>query len=91
MAAALGLFAYQSLDSIDGKQARRTGCASPLGELMDHGCDAISIIVVALAVSVTIQLGKEPVWMFFVCFSAALLFYCAHWQAYVSGTIKFGK
>ncbi len=39
------LFAYQSLDSIDGKQARRTGMAGPLGELFDHGCDAINTTV----------------------------------------------
>jgi phosphatidylglycerophosphate synthase len=39
---ALGLFLYQSLDAIDGKQARRTGSSSPLGELFDHGCDSVS-------------------------------------------------
>lgn len=39
---AIGLFIYQSLDAIDGKQARRTDSSSPLGELFDHGCDSIS-------------------------------------------------
>lgn len=39
---AVGLFVYQSLDAIDGKQARRTNSSTPLGELFDHGCDAIS-------------------------------------------------
>lgn len=39
---AFGLFIYQSLDAIDGKQARRTGTSSPLGELFDHGCDSLS-------------------------------------------------
>ncbi|TFY81458.1 hypothetical protein EWM64_g2549 [Hericium alpestre] len=34
---AAGLFMYQSLDAIDGKQARRTGMAGPLGEMFDHG------------------------------------------------------
>ncbi|RUP48453.1 choline ethanolaminephosphotransferase [Jimgerdemannia flammicorona] len=34
---ALGLWVYQSLDAIDGKQARRTGTSGPLGELFDHG------------------------------------------------------
>jgi phosphatidylglycerophosphate synthase len=33
----IGLFIYQSLDAIDGKQARRTGQSGPLGELFDHG------------------------------------------------------
>lgn len=31
------MFAYQSFDAIDGKQARRTGMAGPLGEMFDHG------------------------------------------------------
>lgn len=39
---AVGLFIYQSLDAIDGKQARRTGTSNPLGELFDHGCDSVS-------------------------------------------------
>ncbi len=33
----VGLFVYQTLDAIDGKQARRTGSSSPLGQLFDHG------------------------------------------------------
>ncbi|XP_076175435.1 choline/ethanolaminephosphotransferase 1 bbc isoform X5 [Ptiloglossa arizonensis] len=88
---ALGLFIYQSLDAIDGKQARRTGTSSPLGELFDHGCDSISTVFVALSACIAVQLGYYPTWMFFQCFCAMTLFYCAHWQTYVSGTLKFGK
>ncbi|XP_046429755.1 choline/ethanolaminephosphotransferase 1 isoform X5 [Neodiprion pinetum] len=88
---ALGLFVYQSLDAIDGKQARRTGTQSPLGELFDHGCDSISTVFVALSACIAVQLGYYPTWMFFQCFCAITLFYCAHWQTYVSGTLRFGK
>ncbi|XP_044593835.1 cholinephosphotransferase 1 isoform X3 [Cotesia glomerata] len=88
---ALGLFIYQSLDSIDGKQARRTGSSSPLGELFDHGCDSVSTVFVALSACIAVQLGHYPNWMFFQCFCAMTLFYCAHWQSYVSGSLKFGK
>ena len=35
---------YQTLDNMDGKQARRTGSGSALGLLFDHGCDAINSI-----------------------------------------------
>lgn len=101
---------YQSLDAIDGKQARRTGTSNPLGELFDHGCDSIStginkffwvvsclkvifylLVFVALSACVAVELGQYPTWMFFQCFCAIVLFYCAHWQTYVSGTMKFGK
>ncbi|XP_031569116.1 choline/ethanolaminephosphotransferase 1-like [Actinia tenebrosa] len=88
---AVGLFIYQSLDAIDGKQARRTNSSSPLGELMDHGCDTISMVVLSLAFCISVELGHNPQWMFFICFFAVFLFYCAHWQAYVSGVIKFGR
>ncbi|XP_014255455.1 cholinephosphotransferase 1 isoform X2 [Cimex lectularius] len=88
---ALGLFAYQSLDAIDGKQARRTGTSSPLGELFDHGCDSVSTVFVAISACIAVQLGAYPSWMFFQCFCAITLFYCAHWQAYVSGTLRFGR
>ncbi|KAF4524406.1 hypothetical protein B566_EDAN009322 [Ephemera danica] len=87
----LGLFIYQSLDAIDGKQARRTGTSSPLGELFDHGCDSISTVFVALSCCIAVQLGERPNWMLFQCFTAMTLFYVAHWQTYVSGTLKFGK
>lgn len=35
--AAWSIFIYQTLDAIDGKQARRTNSSSPLGQLFDHG------------------------------------------------------
>ncbi|EFX71419.1 hypothetical protein DAPPUDRAFT_60250 [Daphnia pulex] len=88
---AAGIFIYQTLDAIDGKQARRTNSSSPLGELFDHGCDSLSTVFVALAACVTVGLGTHPWWMFFQCFTGFALFYCAHWQTYVSGTLRFGK
>jgi ethanolaminephosphotransferase len=42
---AISIFIYQTLDAIDGKQARRTGTSSPLGQLFDHGCDAWSTVL----------------------------------------------
>lgn len=33
---AFGLWAYSTMDNIDGKQARRTGSSSPLGELFEY-------------------------------------------------------
>ncbi|XP_059059475.1 cholinephosphotransferase 1 isoform X1 [Achroia grisella] len=88
---ALGVFIYQSLDAIDGKQARRTGSQSPLGELFDHGCDSISTVFIALGACIAVKLGEYPTWMFFQCICAMTLFYCAHWQAYVTGTLKMGR
>ncbi|XP_069797374.1 choline/ethanolaminephosphotransferase 1-like isoform X2 [Narcine bancroftii] len=90
LACALGLFVYQTLDAIDGKQARRTHSSSPLGELFDHGCDSLSTVFVVLGICIAVQLGTNPEWMFFCCFAGVFMFYCAHWQTYVSGTLRFG-
>jgi len=42
---AASLFAYQTLDNMDGKQARKTGSSTPLGMIFDHSCDAINAII----------------------------------------------
>ncbi|CAF4272523.1 unnamed protein product, partial [Adineta steineri] len=86
----LGLFLYQSLDAIDGKQARRTNSSSPLGELFDHGCDSVSTVFVTVAFCCVLQLGVHPWVMFWCCMLSCVTFYCAHWQTYVSGKLKFG-
>ncbi|XP_047675736.1 cholinephosphotransferase 1 isoform X1 [Tachysurus fulvidraco] len=87
---ALGLFIYQSLDAIDGKQARRTNSSSALGELFDHGCDAVSTVFVAVGSCICAGIGAYPNWMFFCGFVGMFIFFCAHWQTYVSGTLRFG-
>merc|ERR1719490_681829 len=86
----LGLFFYQTLDAIDGKQARRTGTSSPLGELFDHGCDSLSTVFVSVGSCCALRMGEYPAWLLFQCLTASSLFYCAHWQTYVSGTLQFG-
>ena len=86
----LGLFVYQTLDAVDGKQARRTGSSSPLGELFDHGCDALSMVIVITGAAITLKLGQLPHWMVFLCITAVTMFYLTHWRAYVIGVVRFG-
>lgn len=88
---ALSVFIYQTLDACDGKQARRTQSQSQLGELFDHGCDSLSTIFIALIVAITCKLGTSPTLLFSQCVFAICLFYTAHWQTYVSGTLRFGR
>ena len=46
--AALLVFAYQTLDALDGIQARVTANASPIGSLWDHSCDNVAVVFVSL-------------------------------------------
>ncbi|PAA93344.1 hypothetical protein BOX15_Mlig015968g1 [Macrostomum lignano] len=88
--AAFALFVYQTLDALDGKQARRTGSANQLGELFDHGCDAANTLLVTLSLSVATGLGHTPKLMLVQCASSMTLFFVAHWIAYITGKIMFG-
>ncbi len=49
---------YYVFDQLDGKHARNTGQSSPLGLLMDHGCDAITTFLVTGALGTAIRLRK---------------------------------
>ena len=40
---------------MDGKQARKTGSSSPLGVLLDHGCDALTCMFQGLNMSIMLQ------------------------------------
>eukprot|EP01117_Protostelium_nocturnum_P016080 TRINITY_DN6303_c0_g1_i2.p1 TRINITY_DN6303_c0_g1~~TRINITY_DN6303_c0_g1_i2.p1 ORF type:complete len:379 (+),score=88.02 TRINITY_DN6303_c0_g1_i2:49-1185(+) len=83
------LFMYQTLDALDGKQARRTGSSSPLGELFDHGCDAISTTLIGLTVCATIQVGAG--WVAYgLMMVNYIAFYFAQWEEYHTGTLELG-
>ena len=88
---ALGFFIYQSLDAIDGKQARRTKSNTPLGELFDHGCDAISTFLAALSAICAIGIHDYPYTMLLFVLVVMTLVFCYHWQTYVCGTLHFKR
>ncbi|PWN93401.1 Choline/ethanolaminephosphotransferase [Acaromyces ingoldii] len=82
----LCLFAYQSLDSIDGKQARRTGMAGPLGELFDHGCDAINTTLECLLACAALNVGKSY-WSIAALVATLSNFYLTTWEEFHTGTL----
>ena len=91
LACAISLFIYQSLDAIDGKQARRTGTNNPLGEFFDHGCDAVSNLLLIPCSGGAIGLNEHPNLFISLIIFQMTIFYCYHWQSYVIGMLKFNK
>ncbi len=53
------IFLYQTFDGCDGKQARRTKSSSILGELFDHGCDAVTNIWIHLVLAHCMGFGLD--------------------------------
>jgi len=89
---AISLFVYQTLDAVDGKQARRTKSSSPLGELFDHGCDSLSTIFVSISVALTVGAAQnEPFYFAVFVVLCSYTFYCSHWVTYVTGSLHFGS
>lgn len=86
---AAGLWLYSTFDNVDGKQARRTGTSSPLGELFDHGCDAINCSFAAILQSTAVGLGhsKAAVMLYGI---AMLGFYLSTAEEYHTGVLYLG-
>lgn len=86
---ALLMFFYQTLDAIDGKQARRTGSSSPLGQLFDHGCDAICAIFHGLFLGSTTSSGNTFLSLILL-YIAIVPFYVSNWEQATTGFMRFG-
>lgn len=81
LAVALGIFLFQTLDAIDGKQARRTNSSSPLGQLFDHGCDAVSWTITNMSVCSFLNLGLS--------FNTALTIFASCGPYYITNLLEY--
>lgn len=75
---------YIILDYCDGKQARKLGLSSPLGLLVDHGCDACTTFFVSIAISSFLYLDNLYK-MFLVYFGISATFFFSTWEEYYIG------
>jgi len=84
----IAMLCYQTLDNMDGKQARRTKSSSPLGLLFDHGCDSFNSILGSA--NWICAMGVHPKELFqigVVAFAPMIAFYVATWEEYYTGTL----
>ena len=86
----LSTLAYLHLDCLDGKQARRTASASPLGQLFDHGCDALCVHVLLVGIAPTLDVGFVP-WSYGGQLAVAGPWLAAHWEEYHCGEMLYGN
>lgn len=79
------------IDGTDGKQARRTGSSSPLGELFDHGLDSWATLFLPVALF-SIFGRNEPYGITaFAMYGLLWLilgsFIISHWEKYNTGIL----
>lgn len=87
LAGAFTIFCAHQLDGIDGKQARRTNSGSPLGELLDHGCDSLIVSFMALGIFSCFGVSEStasPMELYFVFVIVLYAFYFSHWEKYTT-------
>lgn len=82
----ISILIYQTLDNMDGKQARKTKTSSPLGMLFDHGCDAINAGITAIPIGSVLGTGWS-VGIFFSLYCGFVPFYFQTWEEYYSGAM----
>jgi phosphatidylglycerophosphate synthase len=87
---AVFLFCYQTLDNLDGRQARRTGSSSALGQFFDHGCDAITGISELIKLGATFHFGRTTR-AFYLVFLIGFGFVITSWQEYVTDFFYLSK
>lgn len=78
-----------SFHTTKGTLLSSIGSANQLGELFDHGCDAISIYLVLMSGASAVGLADYP-WSLLV-FIVLLVHvnFVYHWQTYVCGSLHF--
>ena len=83
----ISLFAYMILDNLDGKQARRTNSSSPLGQLFDHGCDALNVTLSGMSTIATCQMKPGSIAMSLLFVHGHLLLFAATLEEYHTGAM----
>ncbi|KAI8048966.1 hypothetical protein BDF22DRAFT_700475 [Syncephalis plumigaleata] len=86
---AAGIWLYSTFDNVDGKQARRTGTSSPLGELFDHGCDALNCSLGGLVQAAGMGFGHSWYTVFVIVLTTTP-FYFSTWEEYHTGVLYLG-
>jgi ethanolaminephosphotransferase len=86
---AAGVWAYSTLDNIDGKQARRTGTSSGLGELFDHGIDSLNCTLASVLEVSAMGLGSSPIGALTALVPCLPMFFST-WETYHTHTLYLG-
>jgi ethanolaminephosphotransferase len=80
---------YSTMDNIDGKQARRTGTSSGLGELFDHGIDSLNCTLASLCECAAMGLGTSRAGIFTALIPCLPMFFST-WETYHTHTLYLG-
>ncbi|EJW01480.1 hypothetical protein EDEG_03936 [Edhazardia aedis USNM 41457] len=82
------LFLYQTFDALDGKQARRLKLSTPLGQLFDHGCDAVTCFLTA--VCLCSSMGISIQYLYLIVLNFISIYYFCNIEEYFTNKFYLG-
>ncbi len=77
-------YTYHILDNIDGKQARRTNNSTPLGMLVDHGCDSMTTFMLCIILCSSMRY-ESGFWYGLLWVFIAIPFFMCTWEQNITG------
>ncbi|KAK8794752.1 hypothetical protein WA158_001733 [Blastocystis sp. Blastoise] len=77
--AAFAMIGYYVLDILDGMVARKFKTGSPMGMLVDHGCDCVNTTLIAVNICSTLKLGSHGI---------NLVYIYLYWVLYLSSFVN---
>jgi len=83
-------FTYITLDAMDGKHARALGMSSPLGCMLDHGCDALTTTCQATFLTSLITRFDTTLFQFAIYLLAQTSFFSCQWAASYEKKLETG-
>lgn len=81
---------YSMMDNADGKQARKIKMSSPLGLVLDHGCDAFVLVITTLNMIKIFHFDPEKE-LFSICVGFAfplIVFFISTWEQLNTGVLN---
>lgn len=81
------LLFYQTMDAMDGKQARRIGLSTPMGQLFDHGFDCLGCISIH-AMTWSVLAFQGSFWGLAALSALQFSFFMAQWQERYTGILQ---
>lgn len=89
--AAVALLVYMTFDAMDGKQARRIGHSTPLGQIMDHGCDCVGSIFMIYSLYSALDVNGDSVTCYLTVVAVLQVFFVPQFAEYFTHVLLTSK
>lgn len=84
----IAIFFYQTMDALDGKQARKIGLSTPMGALFDHGIDCMVLTYISYMTLHFVHINPDSFYIIILGIINYLCFYGSTYCEYYNGVLE---